>query len=269
MTKKEFSAGETIEWNIAPVSTDNSGKKRFLPDTPVKIEIPGLETYPGGKGGHGVYQKIINQIPGGIKRYMEPFAGGASIARWIRPADEMIINELDPAIYAIWETHLPKGWKLYNENAMALLIRCLKFQRETFIFIDPPYLPETCNAQYNIYDCMLSEEQHAQLCNIVNELHCYVAICCYDNPLYQKMLSAPKWRKLTYMATTRGASREETVYMNYPEPTILHDYRFFGENNKKREYTQNMIRRTISRFDAMDKHRRQAILSAIVNKYSL
>jgi hypothetical protein len=42
-------------------------------------------TYPGGKNGAGVYQKIINQMPP-HQVYIEPFLGGAAIMRLKRPA---------------------------------------------------------------------------------------------------------------------------------------------------------------------------------------
>jgi hypothetical protein len=42
-------------------------------------------TYPGGKNGAGVYQRIINLMPP-HRVYIEPFLGGAAIMRLKRPA---------------------------------------------------------------------------------------------------------------------------------------------------------------------------------------
>jgi site-specific DNA-adenine methylase len=42
-------------------------------------------SYPGGKGGAGVYQAIINQMPP-HEVYIEPFLGAGSVLRTKRPA---------------------------------------------------------------------------------------------------------------------------------------------------------------------------------------
>jgi DNA adenine methylase len=50
-------------------------------------------TYPGGKNGAGVYQKIINLMPP-HDRYFEPFLGGGAVLRLKRPARENIACDL-------------------------------------------------------------------------------------------------------------------------------------------------------------------------------
>jgi DNA adenine methylase len=51
-------------------------------------------SYPGGKNGAGVYQKIINLMPP-HERYFEPFLGGGAVLRLKRPARENIACDLD------------------------------------------------------------------------------------------------------------------------------------------------------------------------------
>jgi len=46
-----------------------------------------MPTYPGGKNGAGVYQKIINLMPP-HDVYIEPFLGGGAVMRLKRPADQ-------------------------------------------------------------------------------------------------------------------------------------------------------------------------------------
>jgi hypothetical protein len=50
--------------------------------------------YPGGKGGAGVYQTIINQMPW-HETYLEPFLGGGAIMALKRPARWNIGIDLD------------------------------------------------------------------------------------------------------------------------------------------------------------------------------
>jgi DNA adenine methylase len=50
-------------------------------------------SYPGGKNGAGVYQKIINLMPP-HDRYFEPFLGGGAILRLKRPARENVACDL-------------------------------------------------------------------------------------------------------------------------------------------------------------------------------
>jgi hypothetical protein len=52
--------------------------------------------YPGGKGGMGVAQRIINLMPP-HEVYIEPFLGDATVMRLKRPASMNIGFDLDPA----------------------------------------------------------------------------------------------------------------------------------------------------------------------------
>ena len=80
--------------------------------------------YPGGKGKLANFLKNIflhNNIIDGT--YIEPYAGGASIAIFLllhKIVQNIIINDLDFVIYAFWRTILDKpDWicsKIYNTN---------------------------------------------------------------------------------------------------------------------------------------------------------
>lgn len=51
-------------------------------------------TYPGGKNGDGVFQRIISNIPP-HRVYLEPFVGGGAVLRLKRPAELSIACDLD------------------------------------------------------------------------------------------------------------------------------------------------------------------------------
>lgn len=69
--------------------------------------------YPGGKGRMGPWLSELlrhNDISGGC--YVEPYAGGAGAALFLLMhgyVDHIIINDLDPVVYAFW-------WSVLNDN---------------------------------------------------------------------------------------------------------------------------------------------------------
>jgi len=84
---------------------------------PTKIGRGGSFTsplrYPGGKGRLGPWLAQLmskNQIGGGW--YVEPYAGGAGAAIYLlaqRHVDHIVINDLDPVVYAFW-------WAILNDS---------------------------------------------------------------------------------------------------------------------------------------------------------
>jgi hypothetical protein len=64
-------------------------------------------TYPGGKSGSGVYQRIINLMPP-HEVYIEPFLGGGAILKRKRPARLNIGIDLDADVIAAWQAAAPR-----------------------------------------------------------------------------------------------------------------------------------------------------------------
>ena len=68
--------------------------------------------YPGGKNkAFALFRDIIavNQLQGCV--YVEPFAGGASVALGLLSegnAERIVINDADPSIYSFWHSCLQK-----------------------------------------------------------------------------------------------------------------------------------------------------------------
>ncbi|HXS98634.1 MAG TPA: hypothetical protein VN736_28755 [Candidatus Limnocylindrales bacterium] len=75
-----------------------------------------LGGYMGGKGGAGVYQKIINLMPP-HEVYIEPFLGGGAVMLRKRPARVNIGLDIDPDVIAAWDG--PAGMlKMFGSPAM-------------------------------------------------------------------------------------------------------------------------------------------------------
>lgn len=215
--------------------------------------------YPGGKGGAGVYQTIINQIPP-HETYIEPFAGGAAIMRRKRPARCSIAVDLDSSCAAHVEGI--EGASFVQGDAFQFLL-AYKWTGREFVYADPPYLMGTRSSCRPIYKHELGDLDHVTLLDILTRLPCPVMISGYPGAIYDDLL--PGWRTLDYQSITRGGTMAaERLWMNYPEPAALHDYSFVGDDYRERERIKKRVRRWRSNFEAMQQHERQAVLSALV-----
>ena len=55
----------------------------------------------------------------------------------------------------------------------------------------------------------------------------------------------------------------EWIWMNYPPPVELHDYRYLGDNFRERERIKKRTKRWVARLKKMPVLERKAFLSAI------
>lgn len=68
------------------------------------VAVPdGQSSYPGGKSGAGIYQRLINLIPR-HRILISAFAGQCGVARNIRPAEHTIVIDADPDVCAWWDS---------------------------------------------------------------------------------------------------------------------------------------------------------------------
>lgn len=216
-------------------------------------------SYPGGKGGDGVYQAIINQMPP-HDRYFEPFAGAASILRAKRPATYSLVIDLDGAcVEAINATGIP--------GCTARVLDGLTFMennpwRETdLVYCDPPYLMSARRQQRRNYRFEFDDQDHRRLLSIVTKMPCMVAVSGYASDLYRETLK--DWRLVTFQAATRGRPAIEHLWMNYPEPRQLHDYQYLGKTFRDRERIKRKAERWRRRIAAMDTLERNLVAAAI------
>lgn len=217
-------------------------------------------TYPGGKSGSGVYQTIINQIPP-HELYIEPFFGGGGVFKNIRRALSSIVIDIDAAVLdaAAGEP----GVTTISGDALEFL-ETHKFSGAEVVFADPPYVMESRKSQRPIYKREWDTADHKHFLSIVKQLPCNVLVCGYHSDLYAHELA--NWRCITYQAQTRSGMATEYLWMNYSEPTALHDYRYLGENFRERERISRKAKRWAKNFTDMDDLEANAVLAKMLER---
>jgi len=230
-----------------------------------------MASYPGGKAGDGVYQKIINLMPP-HRTYVEPFLGGGAIMRLKKPAACSIGIDADGDVIEAWRgVIIPPNLTVVHGDALEWLDLAgdhvgrngAVIARDTLIYCDPPYLMSTRRQHRQIYRCELLGADHVRLLSIVRGLPCMVMISGYWSDLYASTLH--DWRSVSFQARTRGGSMAtEWVWMNFPEPLELHDYSFLGDDFRQRERIKRKTARWRRRLSEMPVLERHAMMNAIV-----
>jgi DNA adenine methylase len=248
-----------------------------LPSPPNSATLQAMQTkslsYPGGKAGPGVYQRLINEIPP-HDVYIAAFAGRDAIARWKKPAEQTILIDADPQPLDWWAKYSPE-FELHNCDAIEWLRYRFGLTRypsgqaaessdqrsRTFVFIDPPY-PMGTRTSGPMYRHEMTDADHARLLEVAKRLPCMAMICSYPSQAYADALRG--WRSFKYTSVARsGEKRTEIAWCNYAPPTVLHDARFVGANKREREKVRRRIRRLSSTLAALPTHVRQAVIDAV------
>lgn len=255
---------------------DLSPSKMTMKAATNKKMEPATTSYPGGKNGAGVYQRLINQIPP-HEVYIEPFLGGGAIMKAKLPAPRSNIgSDIDNDVmlgWASWQrTMINKNvtTQLFTWDAMECLSKVLHGRHEyrrIFIYCDPPYIMETRRSG-PLYRHEFTEAQHIELLQLLLSLDrgapggdIMVMISGYRHAIYDDALK--DWRRIDYMAPTRRGAVPESAWMNYPEPQELHDYRYLGKDFRERERIARKIKRWVKRLDNLPTLEKNAILSNI------
>jgi len=223
-------------------------------------------SYPGGKNGAGVYQRIISLMPP-HDIYIEPFLGGGAVMRLKRPARLNIGTDLAASAIAAMDAPYTK-----NGEASSFRFQCrdgiefLKsylFSGGELVYCDPPYLAET-RTDRRLYEHEMSDVDHRRLLRVAIALPCMVMISGYESTMYKKLLAG--WNHICYQSMTRGGyPMTEWLWFNFPAPIALHDYRYLGEGFRERERIKRKKRRWVARLENMPTLERQALLSAIAD----
>lgn len=223
-----------------------------------------MASYPGGKAGDGVYQKIINLMPP-HRVYVEPFLGGGAIMRLKKPAARSTGIDADGDVVRMWQgVIIPPNLTVLQGDSFEWLADGgnVVDGDSTMIYCDPPYLLFTRLQHRSIYRCELSDADHVRLLSILRGLPCMVMISGYWSELYATTLH--DWRSVSFQARTRGGGMAtEWVWMNFPEPLELHDYSFLGNDFRERERIKRKSLRWKRRLLGMPVLERHAMMNAI------
>lgn len=243
-------------------------------------------SYPGGKSGAGIYQRLINLIPP-HRVLVVPFAGHCGVVRNIRPAEHTIVIDSDVNVCDWWDKwrRSKKGRALEIHHCdgiewMRFRFGCTEYSdaaaddarasdtavtltgmAEYFLFVDPPYVMGQ-RATGRIYDCELSDHDHLRLLGTATQIEdSYpMLICGYACDLYAVL--AP-WNSIDHRVPTRGGLQDERIWMNYPKPVQLHDYRYIGCHRRERERIRRRQVNWRSQLLAMPAQERLAMLEAL------
>ena len=222
-----------------------------------------FKTYNGGKNGSGVYQAIINQIPP-HDVFVSGFAGNCGVlANKRRASMDNIAIDLDASVVEGWL--LIPGITVFKCDVISLLDKNWTLNDKAFIFLDPPYLSSTRTGKNNYYkNEMKDPATHKKMLSAALKLKCMCLLIHYPNPLYDKMLSG--WRTKDIKGRTRAGMRIERLYMNYPEPTALHDYSYIGDDFRERELFKKAQRNMVDKFSRMTPLERNYIIDSLKQK---
>lgn len=231
-------------------------------------------SYPGGKAGAGVYQRLINLIPKhGL--LVSAFAGHCGIVRHIRPATHTVVIDKDPDVCQWWhEWSRTKqgralevinasgiGWLAYQE--MKHWSRYDDIEGERFIFCDPPYVLSK-RSHGKQYEHEMSDSDHEMLAGLLDGSISHgssIMLCGYKSRLYRRL---KHWRTIDHQVPTRGGLQWERIWLNYPETDDLHDFSFIGDDRRERERIRRRQRNWLSQLSAMPP-REQAAMLAVLN----
>ena len=222
---------------------------------------------PGGK--NSSFHHYINRIPP-HRVYVELFLGTGAVLRRKRAAQINVGVEKDTSVLEEFGwcefdkcAAKPEDRLIFNEDALVFL-NGWQFHQDDFVFADPPYPFKTRSSSRRLYQHEFgTEQQHYELLTRLKSLPCPVMLCGYASDLYFDML--PDWHTFTYQAMTRGGSMAtEYIWMNYPPPHQLHDYRYLGDDYREREVHAKRIRTLKKRWKRWSPLERNAYKAALL-----
>lgn len=231
------------------------------------LSMDEIKNYPGGKNGSGVYQNIINLIPP-HDIYIEGFLGSGAILKNKKPALFSICLDLNQKCLDAGRNLEIAGSIFINQDAISYLkffisvSSILKYcGMDPFIYLDPPYPLEVRRSKKKIYKYEFSTRAHIELILVARSTNIPILISSYKNKMYESYLH--DWKRVDYPAVIRTGIVTESVYMNYDQPEVLHDYRYIGKDFREREKNKGIIFRNASKINRLPAALKNALLQKL------
>lgn len=221
-------------------------------------------SYNGGKGGDGVYQRIINLIPP-HKVWIEMFGGSGAVTKHIYAAEQSFIIEVDTVQAVKLKREIQDRAVVINANAMNIVGVSTPAGVDVCIFADPPYLKMVRTCQRSIYKAEWVERDHEKFLQWVRERKEKIIITHPICEMYLHQLAG--WNKLEYKYMSRGGIRDDCAWYNYPTPETLHDYSYAGSTRTERQRIERKIDRELLKLSKLQAIERNAIIAAIRRKF--
>lgn len=215
--------------------------------------------YDGGKGGSGVYQKIINLMPK-HDVYIEPFIGGGNIFERKRPARSSIVMDADAIVCDHWKTLALPGCTVIHGDAL-IFLHTYPFTGNELVYCDPPYILSTRRGG-KIYRHEMTDDEHKLLASILSTIPAKVILSGYRHAIYDDG-ALSTWNSIDFTAQTRRGPATETLWFNFEPPSELHDFQYLGQNFRDRERIKRKKKRWHARLLKMDASERLAILELL------
>lgn len=227
--------------------------------------IKPFSTYNGGKHGNGTYQQIINHIPQ-CKIFVDGFVGNGGILFNLKLPPLTIINDIDPSVIDRYNCYRSPSVIIENLDYTAVIDKYDNKTRDTFFYFDPPYLFETRSTQQKYYKFDFTDSDHFKFLSMVNTVKSNCMISHYPCKLYNDALK--DWYTHDFKSMTRGGLRTERIYMNYPTPSVLQDFRYLGTDFTDRQRIKRKIERQLKKLESLPELERIGIISAVIDKYN-
>jgi DNA adenine methylase len=233
--------------------------------------------YPGGKGGAGVFQLIINEMPP-HRVYIEAMVGGGSVLRHKRPAERNVAVDLSGPVIDKWRSWKPssnaelRAWGADGAHGVEAVHGCgidylagFRFTGAELVYCDPPYVRSSRRTSRPLYEHEMTDDDHERLLSVLLDLPCPVLVSGYWSELYARRLAG--WRVVEYESTTRsGRKAMEYLWLNFPAAAALHDYRHLGDDYRDRERIKRKVDRWRGKLAGLDPLEQRAIVSALLEQ---
>lgn len=228
-------------------------------------------SYPGGKEGAGVWQRIVNLMPPHVV-YVEMFAGGGAVLRHKTPAADTLVFDVDAAALEALEARYRTDRsdegppiRFENRDSVEWLRQAAPLVGAgVLIYADPPYPLSARRTNRVRYAKDLTDEEHVELLELLASTEARVMLSGYRCALYDAWLTG--WRRIDYEAMTRGGVMvPESLWLNFDPPAELHGYDAVGSDYRERERIKRKRKRWLANFSRLPDHEREAIYSDLSN----